>query len=136
MMPAKATADEVAGAKATWNLNLKHAGRYYLWLRYLPKGSASARKAAVKQNVTVWLDGKHVTTVGGGLTDLSVAESNVRPEFWTWARPVGTDLIGVKLPAGRHTLTLGNLTKAIRYDVLFLTDEPSFVPADGRLRQR
>ena len=136
MIPAKATAAEVAGAKVTWEVELKHAGQYYLWLRYLPKGAASARGAAVDQSVKVRLDGKHVATVGGGLTDLSVAENGIRPEFWTWARPVGTDLIGAKLPAGRHTLTLEGLTKAIRYDVLFITDEPSFAPADGRLRQR
>jgi len=111
-------------------------GRWYLWLRYLPGGSASTRKAAVEQNVRVLLDGKPLTHVGGGLTDLSVPESGIRPEFWTWARPVKTDLTAVSIAPGRHVVTLEGLTKAVRYDVLLLTDEPSFQPRDGRLRQR
>jgi len=136
MVPEETAPKETASATASWEMELKHRGKYYFWLRYLPKGTASSRGAAVKQSVRVLLDGKQVATVGGGLTDLSVPDSVVRPEFWTWARPVAVDLIAVELPAGRHTLALQNLTRAIRYDMLFITDEPSFVPKDGRLRQR
>ena len=122
-------------AEVAWPIDLKHGGTYYFWLRYLPKG-AVGRSAAVKQEIKVCLDGKPVTSVGGGLTCLSIPkDDDVRPWFWTWARPVTADLNGVKLPAGRHTLTLQNLNRAIRYDVLFITDEPSFLPKDGRLRQ-
>ncbi|MBT4814868.1 MAG: hypothetical protein HON70_04175, partial [Lentisphaerae bacterium] len=111
-------------------------GRWYLWLRYLPGGSASTRRVAVEQNVRVLLDGEPLTHLGGGLTDLSVPESGIRPEFWTWARPVKTNLTAVSITPGKHVLTLEGLTKTIRYDVLLLTDEPSFRPSDGRLRQR
>ena len=84
----------------------------------------------------VQLDGKHLTTLAPGQTDLSVPDGAVRPELWTWSRPGETELAGVELPAGQHSLTAGNLTRAIRYDVIFITDEPSFLPSDGRLRQR
>ncbi|MFP4190691.1 MAG: hypothetical protein ACLFU6_01340 [Candidatus Hydrogenedentota bacterium] len=42
----------------------------------------------------------------------------------------------MELPAGEHTLAVENLNEEIRYDVLLITDEPSFQPEDGRLRQR
>jgi len=57
------------------------------------------------------------------------------PRLWTWAWPGNYNLEGVELPAGSHTLTLDNLNGEIRYDVLVITDEPSFCPEDGRLRQ-
>jgi len=136
MIPEKAAPKEAAAARAEWDIEIKHGGRYYFWLRFLPKGAASHRGAAVQQNVKVLLDGRHVTTLASGLTDLSVPDSGVRPELWTWSRPVATDLTAVELPAGPHRLAVEGLTKAIRYDLLFITDEPSFVPSDGRLRQR
>ncbi len=123
-------------AKVTWEVEIPHEGRYYFWLRYLPRGAASSRGAAVQQNISVLLDGQKVASVGGGLTDLSVPDSVIRPEFWTWARPVVTDLEALTLPAGKHDLTLEKLTPGVRYDVLFVTAEPSFLPGDGRLRQR
>jgi len=135
MVPEKAAEAEVAAVSASWEVNIEHAGKHYFWLRYLPKGNASDRDAAVRQNITVLLDGTKITTLAGGMTDLSTPDSNIRPEFWTWARPIDFDLIGVELPVGKHTLTLKELTKAIRYDVLLITDEPAFKPKDGRLRQ-
>jgi hypothetical protein len=41
----------------------------------------------------------------------------------------------LRLPDGRHTLALKNLTPGVRYDIVYLTDEPSFWPQDGRIRQ-
>ncbi len=140
--------DEVGNATVTWEIEVPHQGDYYLWLRYLPRGEAGSRAAAVRQSLNVLLDGEWVANVGGGDTDLSVPESllqseagqrepgDIRNDFWTWARPVGNDLNAVALPEGTHTLTLDRLTPEIRYDTLLVTDEPSYLPPDGRLRQR
>ena len=136
IIPERTRAKDVKAASASWPIRIKHAGKYYFWLRFLPKSAASVRSAAVRQSVEALIGGKRVTSLAHGLTDLSVPESGIRPELWTWARPVRTDLEGVKLQPGAHTLTLKNLTKAIRYDTLFITDEPSFTPKDGRLKQR
>jgi len=136
IIPEKATPEEVAGAKARWEIDVAHAGKFYFWLRYLPDGPTSVRAAAINQNLKVLLDGRQITTVGGGPTDLSAPDSLVRPEFWTWARPVTSDLIAVELPKGKHELSVTNWTKAVRYDVLLITDEPAFLPKDGRIRQQ
>ncbi len=136
LFPGTATPAEAEAARVTWSIEVANAGRHYLWLRYLPRGQAATRGAAVVQNLGVLLDGRPIATVGGGETDLSVEEPAVRPEFWTWARPVAADLVGVDLPAGKHTLTLTRLTPEVRYDALVVTGEPSFLPPDGRLRQR
>jgi hypothetical protein len=42
----------------------------------------------------------------------------------------------VTLPAGKVELALDNLAPGVRYDALIISDEPAFVPEDGRLRQR
>jgi hypothetical protein len=136
ILPETIPADEAARATATWTINVPDAGTHYLWLRYLPRGAASSREAAVVQDIRVLLDGRRIASVGGGETDLSTPDSNLRPEFWTWARPVRVDLVGVDLPAGEQELRLENLTASVRYDSLLLTNEPSFLPPDGRLRQR
>jgi hypothetical protein len=122
--------------RVKWSLEAPHDGDYYFWLRYLPGGSAGSRGAAVRQDIIARLDGDKIATLGGGLTDLSLPDGQVRPEFWTWARPVSTDLVAVHLPAGEHELTLEVLTPEVRYDTLLITNEPSFLPPDGRLRQR
>lgn len=136
LLPGDAGPQEDQTAAVRWMVDIPREAGHYLWLRYLPNGAESARGAAVKQSLTVLLDGKAVGTVGGGETDLSCTEANVRPEFWTWARPVSTDLVTVALPAGEHELSLANLTTEVRYDTLLITDEPSFLPPDGRLNQR
>jgi hypothetical protein len=71
--------------------------------------------------------------------------------LWTWAWPGSYNLEGVHLPGGRHTLTLEDFSYTkhllqgrspqevvdeVRYDVLLITNEPSFYPQDGRLRPR
>ena len=128
--------EEAAEATVTWRLDVPHEGTYHLWLRYLPRGAASVRAAAVEQNIGLLVDDKRTASLGGGLTDLSAPDSALRAEFWTWRRPVSAGLVGVDLPAGEHELTLTALTPEIRYDVLLVTDEPSFLPSDGRLSQR
>ncbi|NQT15993.1 MAG: hypothetical protein HQ582_24775, partial [Planctomycetes bacterium] len=126
------------GHSVSWQLDIKHGGKYHFWLRYLPRGAAAGDYTpTMRQSIRALLDGKRIATIAGGLTDLSVADSNIRPEFWTWARPISAGrLTAIELPAGRHTLTLQNLCRSVRYDVLVITDEPSFQPTDGRLRQR
>jgi hypothetical protein len=136
ILPEKTAPADVAAAKASWEIAIAQGGRHYFWLRYLPSGEASSRGAAVTQEIRALLDGKRIAVLGGGETDLSLPENAIRPQFWTWARPVTWDLNAVELPAGKHTLSLENLTPGVRYDVLFITDEPSFLPKDGRLRQR
>ena len=137
LLPSDVTAKQADDAGVSWRINLKHDGKYYFWLRYLPL------KPLVKQHLEVLLDDRPVTTLGGGETGLHASEGGLPSEFWqwagrrfwTWAKPVDVDLIGVDLPAGKHTLTIRKLARSVRYDVLFITDEPSFVPGDGRLRQ-
>lgn len=126
---------------ASWQINLPRAGDYCLWLRYLHRGSGG-RGDEARQNVAVLLDGKQVTSLGGGLTDLHVPDSLIAkdhplaPQLWTWAWPGNEDLTRVPLPAGAHTLRLKSLAPNVRYDALVITSEPSWQPEDGRLRQR
>ena len=135
ILPETASAADAADASLSWEVTIDHDAAFYLWLRYLPRGQASARNAALKQAVQLLVDGQPVALVAAGATDLSAPDSNLRPEFWTWSPPLTDDLVPTALPAGRHTLTLQNLTPGIRYDALILTDEPSFQPDNGRLRQ-
>ncbi len=127
--------------RVSWEIDLPHAGRYCFWLRYLHRGSGD-RGDEVRQSVRAMIDGRQVTTLGGGSTDLHVPdrliaqESRLAERLWTWAWPGDVNLQSVELPAGRHTLTLDNLAPNIRYDALVLTDEPTWQPPDGRLRQR
>ena len=124
------------GGEASWTIDVKLAGKFYLWLRYLPRGQAARRASAVNQKITAWISGRQVMSrVGGGRTDLSVEDKDVRPDLWTWARPHLVRYVSAQLPVGRHTLTLKNLTPGVRFDTLVVTDEPSFLPKDGRMKQ-
>jgi hypothetical protein len=133
--------EDVETNGVSWEIDVPHAGRYYLWLRYLHRGSGE-RGGEVSQSVRVALDGRRVTTLGGGGTDLHVPDRLIAPNsrladrLWTWAWPGTADLEAVELPAGRQTLTLRNLAPSVRYDALVITDEPTWQPPDGRLRQR
>ena len=126
---------------ATWEVDLARDGDYAFWLRYLHRGDGG-RGGEVTQNVEVLLDGERVTTLGGGLTDLHAPDTfltrdhPLAPQLWTWAWPGNSNLTQVRIPAGRHTLRLQKLVPGIRYDALVITNEPSWVPEDGRLRQR
>ena len=125
----------------SWQIEVPRADDYYLWLRYLHRGNGG-RGGEVSQNVRVLVDDEQVTTLGGGLTDLHVpdamiAESHpLHDRLWTWAWPGGEDLVRVPLEAGPHTLRLQDFAPGVRYDALVLTSEPTWVPEDGRLRQR
>ncbi|MFO7774390.1 MAG: fibronectin type III domain-containing protein, partial [Candidatus Hydrogenedentota bacterium] len=127
--------------RVEWDIEVPHAGEYYFWLRHLQRGSGG-RGDNVWENVQVSLNGESLTTVGGGSTDLHVPDDLIEedhplaPRLWTWVWPGNYNLEGVELPAGKHTLAVENLNEEIRYDVLLITDEPSFQPEDGRLRQR
>ncbi len=126
--------------RVSWTVEIPRPGVYYLWLRYLHRGSGR-RGDEVSHDVRVLLNGEKLTTLGGR-TDLHVPDTLIEedhplaPRLWTWAWPGEYNLEGVELSQGRHTLELENLHEEIRYDVLFITDEPSFQPEDGRLRQR
>lgn len=123
-----------------WEVEIPQEDEYFLWLRHLQRGTG-ARGGNVNQNVEVLLNGERIARLGGGWTDLTapddlIEEGNPLAEhLWTWAWPGEGNLEGVRLPAGKHTLTLRNLAEEVRYDVLLLTNEPSFLPGDGRLRQ-
>lgn len=142
--------------RVEWDINIPHEGEYFLWLRYLPRGDGR-RGNLPEQNIQVLLDGAPLMRLGGGTQpdgrpivvagsgpDLLVSDSLVAqghplaPHVWTWDRPASTihadNPEPVRLPAGRHKLSLTGLSESIRYDVLLLTDEPSFKPGDGRLR--
>ncbi|MFP4172899.1 MAG: hypothetical protein ACLFV4_08310, partial [Candidatus Hydrogenedentota bacterium] len=127
--------------RVEWDIEIPHAGEYYFWLRHLQRGSGG-RGDNVWEDVRVSLNGESLTTVGGGSTDLHVPDDLIEedhplaPRVWTWVWPGNDNLEGVELPAGKHTLAVENLNEEIRYDVLVITDEPSFQPEDGRLRQR
>ena len=123
---------------ASWEIDVKRATRLYVWLRYLPRGQAARRASAVRMLMPVRLDGRVVMPyVGAYRTDLSVENKDIRPGLWTWARPAYPSCKFYSFPAskGRHTLTLKNLTPGVRFDILYVTDEPSFWPTDGRMKQ-
>jgi hypothetical protein len=142
--------------EVSWEIEVPVEGTYYFWLRYLQRGSGG-RGDEVSQNVRVSLNGEPITTVGGGATELHASDEMIREgqpladHLWTWAWPGSYNLEGVFLPEGRHTLTLDDFSyikhllqgrspdeviDEVRYDVLLITNEPSFYPRDGRLRPR
>jgi len=133
--------EDAATNRASWEIDVPHSGRYYFWLRYLHRGSGGRGKE-VRQEIRAMLDGQRIATLGGGLTDLNVPdrliarENQLAGQLWTWAWPGTANLEAVELPEGRHTLTLSNLVPNIRYDTLIITDEPTWQPPDGRVRQR
>ena len=64
---------------ASWQIDVKHASRFYLWLRYLPRGQ-TRRASAVRPEMTAMLDGRvAMPCVGGYRTDLSVENKDIRP---------------------------------------------------------
>jgi hypothetical protein len=132
--------EEPDSNSATWTIEVPEEDAYYFWLRYLLRGTG-ARGPSVDHRVEVLLNGQPLTTLGDGQTDLNIpdeliaADHPLASRLWTWAWPGRENLEEVRLPAGRHTLTLRNLAGSVRYDVLLITNEPSFVPEDGRLRQ-
>lgn len=131
--------------RVSWTVDVPHEDEYFLWLRHLHRGKGR-RGGEANQRVSVLLDGREVMRLGGGfggLTDLQVPEKFIQgggplaERLWTWVWPGrGENLEGIRIPAGRHRITLENLNDEIRYDVLYLTNEPTFLPPDGRLRQR
>ncbi len=108
--------EDAEANRVSWQIDVPRAGQYYFWLRYLHRGSGG-RGDAVRQHVRAAIDGRRVTTLGGGSTDLHVPDRLIAPEsrlaerLWTWAWPGAADLEAVELPEGRHTLTLSNLPK-------------------------
>lgn len=127
--------------RVAWRVEIPREGDYYLWLRHLLRGDGG-RGGDVRQEIRVRVNGSQVATLGGGLTDLNIRESlleedpSVASRFWTWAWPGEYNLQATPLPAGEVEIVLENLAPDVRYDVLYITDDPSFVPDDGRLRQR
>jgi hypothetical protein len=144
------------GNRVEWDIEIPHEGDYFLWLRYLPGGDGK-RGDLPEHNIHVLLDGEPLMRLGAGLRsdgsplidsgigpDLVVDDNLIEqghplaPHVWTWARPASVlyadNPESVRLPAGRHTLSLTGLSESTRYDVMLVTDEPSFRPPDGRLR--
>ncbi len=133
--------EEPENNRVSWSIDIPDDDTYYLWLRYLQRGDGS-RGNTVSQNIQVLLNGKELAIIGGGETDMNAPDELITPsnrladELWTWNWPGEINLKGVNLPAGTHTLTLKDLNERVRYDMLLLTNEPSFLPHDGRFRQR
>ncbi|MFO8082542.1 MAG: fibronectin type III domain-containing protein, partial [Armatimonadota bacterium] len=121
---------------AEWEIEVPRDDEYYLWLRYLHRGSGG-RGSEARQNVRALIDGEQVTSLGGGLTDLHVPDALIAEDHpladrvWTWAWPGSEDLTRVTLPAGTHTLRLEDLAPEVRYDALVITSEPTWRPEDG-----
>jgi hypothetical protein len=139
--PAYLVPEDPDANRVSWEIEVPHDGQYSFWLRYLHRGSGN-RGDEVRQSIHAAIGGRHLATLGGGQTDLHVPDHRIAEDdpladrFWTWAWPGSVNLETVTLSAGRHTLTLSNLTPGVRYDALILTDEPAWQPPDGRLRQR
>lgn len=133
--------EEPESNAVSWEIEIPRDDGYYLWLRYLHRGSG-ARGGEVRMQPRVLVDGEQVTTLVNGLTDLHVPDALIAEDhpladqLWTWAWPGDEDLTRVALPAGTHTLRLENLTAEVRYDALVITSETTWRPEDGRLRQR
>ncbi|MFO8082546.1 MAG: fibronectin type III domain-containing protein [Armatimonadota bacterium] len=132
-------AEEPESNAAEWEIDLPRDDEYYVWLRYLHRGSGG-RGGGARQNVQVLLDDEQLTTLSGG-ADLNVADKLITedhpmaPRLWTWLPPGNEDLTRVALPAGEHTLRLENLAPGVRYDALVITSDPAWKPDDGRLHQ-
>ena len=133
--PVNGLVPAVEGSAASWQIEVKRPGRFYFWLRFLPRGQpAGDYTPEMNLKIAVELGDRRLGTIGGR-TDLAITDKGIRPEWWTWTPPVSSGrLKGYELPAGRHTLTLKGFPGELRCDALVVTDEPSFVPADGRLR--
>ena len=133
--------EDVENNAAQWQIEVPRDDEYYLWLRYLHRGSG-ARGSEVRLEPRVLVDGEQVATLVNGLTDLHVPDALIvedhplADQVWTWAWPGDEDLTRVALPGGTHTLRLENFTPGVRYDALVITSEPTWRPEDGRLRQR
>ncbi len=133
--------EDPSSNRVSWEIEVPHDGQYSFWLRYLHRGSGN-RGDEAPHSVRATIDGRRVATLGGGRTDLHVPDRRIAEDgpmadrFWTWAWPGSVNLETVPLSAGRHTLTLSNLTANVRYDALILSDEPAWQPSCGRLRQR
>ena len=125
--------------RVAWEIDVPEAGNYYYWLRYLP------RNDGVRQEVRAYLNGDLVTVLGArgtgraGDTDFHLPDEMIEEgqpladRAWTWMNQGRSENIeAIHLPEGRHTLTLDNLRGEIRYDILLLTNEPSFTIPDGR----
>ena len=134
-------AEDPENNAVTWQIEVPREDDYSLWLRYLHRGSGG-RGDKVSQNRRVFIGERQSRTLGGGLTDLHIpdaliaADHPLATQVWTWAWPGLGNLERVRLPAGTHTLRIDTLAPGVRYDALVLTTEPSWVPEDGRLRQR
>jgi hypothetical protein len=139
--PAFVVAENPKESSVTWRVEIPRGGDYYLWLRHLLRGKGG-RGPDVRQSVRVRANGETVATLGGGRTDLNVRDSllakdhPMAPQVWTWAWPGTSNLAATKLPAGEVDIVLDQLAPNVRYDVLLITNEPSFYPQDGRIRQR
>ena len=139
--PAFVVAETPKNNTVTWRVRIPRQGDYYLWLRHLLRGKGG-RGPDVHQSVRVRANGEVVATLGGGRTDLNVRDSllaeghPMASQVWTWAWPGTADLERTRLPAGNVEVVLDQLAPGVRYDVLLITDEPSFYPRDGRVRQR
>lgn len=133
--------EDPAKNAVNWEIAVPREGQYTLWLRYLHRGDGN-RGGEAKQTVRAYLDGKYISTLGGGLTDLHLPDALIAKDHplakqaWTWYWPGGGNLERVTLPAGKHTLRLQDLTGNVRYDALVIASDPAWVPQDGRLRQR
>lgn len=125
---------------AAWNIDIPRDGEYAFWLRYLHRGEGW-RGGEISQNIIVTLDGKEITRLGGGRTDLNIPDPLITDghplasKFWTWAWPGTTNLQQIPLSAGAYTLRLENLNAEVRYDTLIITSEPSWLPREGRFKQ-
>ena len=64
--------------RVEWEIHVPRQGVFYLWLRYLHRGSGG-RGGEVRQEVGVRLDGEPIATLGGGLTDLHVPDEHISP---------------------------------------------------------
>lgn len=123
-----------------WSINLPDEGEYYLWLRHLHRGDGG-RTGGPEQRIHVVANDQRVGTLVNGRGDFNVPDSRLErsaaraESFWTWATPGSMDLQGITLPAGSHTLRLENLARDTRYDSLVITNNPAWLPPDGRLRQ-
>ena len=126
----------IKGSRSTWTVEVKRAGKFYFWLRSLPRGTPGGDNTPeMRERIRVSLDGRLLGRIGRGQTDIACTDKMIRPEWWTWAPPVYDGRrLGFPLPPGRHVLTLEDFSGDVRYDVLLITDEPSFVPKDGRLK--
>ncbi|MBQ7188404.1 MAG: hypothetical protein IJR99_03215 [Kiritimatiellae bacterium] len=107
-----------ASGTATWQLDVREAGRYYLWGRFLaPTPEDDSFSLSIQQGDTVILP----------KTDWHV---NRTKGFWEWSPFPSKSLTAIELPKGKLRIQLHIREDGTKADRFFLTPHPNEEPQE------